>query len=133
MLYRDVIEDPAGRAALLAVWGEGCRVGAAQGLELDEVLGIQPAALLADDAREVDEALQTVARLAGATKASMLQDVERGLRTEVDVINGAVVERARELGLEAPANAQVVELVHAYERGELRPSPEHFRRVACAA
>ena len=60
----------------------------------------------------------------------MLQDVERGLRTEVDVINGAVVERARELGLEAPANAQVVELVHAYERGELSPSPEHFRRVA---
>ena len=45
VLYRDVIEDPAGRAALLAVWGEGCRVGAAQGLELDEVLGIEPAAL----------------------------------------------------------------------------------------
>jgi ketopantoate reductase len=26
---------------------------------------------------------------AGATKASMLQDLERGIETEVDVINGA--------------------------------------------
>jgi 2-dehydropantoate 2-reductase len=133
VLYRDVIEDPAGRAALLAVWGEGLRIGIAQRLTLDEVLGIAPEALVDDDPAVVDDALGTVARLAGATKASMLQDVERGLRTEVDVINGAVVERARELGLAAPANAQVVELVHAYERGELRPSPEHFARVADAA
>jgi 2-dehydropantoate 2-reductase len=133
VLYRDVIEDPAGRAALLAVWGEGHRIGMAQDLMLDEVLGIAPEALVDDDPAVVDDALRTVVRLAGATKASMLQDVERGLRTEVDVINGAVVERARELGLEAPANAQVVELVHAFERGELRPSPEHFERVAGAA
>jgi 2-dehydropantoate 2-reductase len=132
VLYRDVIADPAGRAALLAVWGEGHRIGMAQGLTLDEVLGIAPEALVDDDPAVVDDALRTVAGLAGATKASMLQDVERGLRTEVDVINGAVVARARELGLRAPANAQVVELVHAYERGELRPSPEHFRRVAAA-
>lgn len=133
VLYRDVIEHPAGRAALLAVWSEGHRVGMAQGLTLDEVLGIRPEALLADDPAVVDDALRTVARLAGATKASMLQDVERGLPTEVDVINGAVVERARELGLEAPANAQVVELVHSYERGERSPSPDHFERVAGAA
>ena len=107
-------------------------MGMAQGLTLDEVLGIAPEALVDDDSAVVDDALGTVARLAGATKASMLQDVERGLRTEVDVINGAVVERARELGLDAPANAQVVELVHAFERGELRPSPDHFERVARA-
>jgi 2-dehydropantoate 2-reductase len=132
VLYRDVIEDPAGRAALLAVWGEGHRVGMAQGLTLDEVLGITPEALVDDDPAVVDDALATVARLAGATKASMLQDVERGLRTEVDVINGAVVERAHELGLDAPANARVVELVHAFERGELRPSPDHFESVARA-
>jgi 2-dehydropantoate 2-reductase len=132
VLYGEVIADPAGRAALLAVWAEGVRIGQAQGLVLDEVLGIAPEALVDDDPAVVDAALATVSRLAGATKASMLQDVERGLRTEVDVINGAVAERAAELGLEAPANAQVVELVHAYERGELRPSPEHFERVAAA-
>ena len=29
--------------------------------------------------------------------------------------------------------AYVTELVHAYERGELSPSPDHFERVAAAA
>jgi 2-dehydropantoate 2-reductase len=62
----------------------------------------------------------------------MLQDVERGLRTEVDVINGAVVERAAAHGMAAPGNARIVELVHAFERGELTPSPELFAQVAAA-
>jgi 2-dehydropantoate 2-reductase len=58
---------------------------------------------------------------AGATKASMLQDLERGAKTEVDVINGAVVEKSREYGVETPLNARIVDLMHAMERGERRP------------
>jgi 2-dehydropantoate 2-reductase len=63
---------------------------------------------------------------AGATKASMLQDLERGLKTEVDVINGAVVDRGREYGVETPVNARVVALMHAMERGERRPGRDVF-------
>jgi 2-dehydropantoate 2-reductase len=129
VLYRDVICHPDGREALLSVWREGYRIGQAQGLALEEVLGIEPSELVADDPAP---ALRTVAALAGATKASMLQDVERGLATEVDVINGAVVERARTLGSQAPGNATIVELIHAYERGDAAPSPEHFAQVAAA-
>lgn len=129
VLYRDVIGHPHGRQALLAVWREGYRIGTAQGLAMEEVLGIEPAALVADDPVA---ALRTVSELAGATKASMLQDVERGIATEVDVINGAVVERALAQGSRAPGNAAIVDLVHAYERGEDAPSPEHFAQVAMA-
>jgi 2-dehydropantoate 2-reductase len=46
--------------------------------------------------RERAEGAQEVAiKQAGATKASMLQDLERGLKTEVDVINGGVVEKGK--------------------------------------
>jgi 2-dehydropantoate 2-reductase len=51
----------------------------------------------------------------------MLQDLERGIPTEVDVINGAVAARAGELGLPAPLNKRVVELIHDCERGVRRP------------
>ena len=129
VLYRDVIGHPDGREALLSVWREGYRLGQAQGLALEEVLGIEPSELVVDDPAP---ALRTVAALAGATKASMLQDVERGIPTEVDVINGAVVERARDLGSQAPGNATIVALIHAYERGEDAPSPDHFAQVAAA-
>ena len=63
---------------------------------------------------------------AGATKASMLQDLERGVETEVDVINGGVVEKGREYGVKTPLNSSVVELVHAMERGERRPGRDVF-------
>ena len=56
----------------------------------------------------------------------MLQDLERGLKTEVDVINGAVVDRGREYGVETPVNRRVVKLMHAMERGEQHPGRDVF-------
>ena len=66
----------------------------------------------------------------GATKASMLQDLEREVPCEVDVINGAVVQRGADHGVPTPLNAGIVELVHSYEDGSAQPSPEAFDRLA---
>ena len=57
----------------------------------------------------------------GQTKASMLQDLEKGAITEVDVINGGVVENARRVNLPNPYNSSVVEIVHSCEKGKLMP------------
>jgi 2-dehydropantoate 2-reductase len=78
------------------------------------------------DRGRAEEALDVAMQQAGATKASMLQDLERGLKTEVDVINGGVVEKGRECGVETPLNSRVVDLVHAMERGERRPGRDVF-------
>ncbi|HWD76655.1 MAG TPA: 2-dehydropantoate 2-reductase [Solirubrobacteraceae bacterium] len=136
VLYRDVAEHPAGRRAIAAVWSEGYRIGMDGGLELEEVLGVRPVDLAssaaADGEARTQRAIDTVIGFAGNTKASMLQDVERGAATEVDVINGAIVERARREGSEAPHNEAIVEFVHQFERGERRPSPDLFAQVLAA-
>jgi 2-dehydropantoate 2-reductase len=129
LLYREVVADPDGREAALAVWREGYDVGVAQGLELEDVLGVPAESLVVrgpEDRERADEALEIAMRQAGATKASMLQDLERGIKTEVDVINGGVVRKGREYGVDTPLNAHVVELMHAMERGERRPGPDVF-------
>jgi len=54
-------------------------------------------------------------RCAPGVKASMLQDVERGRRTEIDVINGAIVEAGRRLNLPTPYNDSMFWLVKALE------------------
>ena len=129
LLYREVLEDPEGREAALAVWREGYDVGMAQNLELEDVLGVPAESLVVRgpaDRKRVNEALEVAMEQAGATKASMLQDLERGLKTEVDVINGAVVRKGREHGVETPLNARVVELMHAIERDERRPGRDVF-------
>ena len=132
LLYREVVADPAGREAALALWREGYDVGLAQEISLDEVLGVPAEALVArspEDRRRADEALEVAMGYAGATKASMLQDLERGAKTEVDVINGGVVERGREYGVPTPLNERVVELMHAIERGERRPGGDVFEAL----
>ncbi len=50
-------------------------------------------------------------------KASMLQDLEKGKKTEVDAINGVVSQVGRKVGVPTPFCDKVVELVHGIEEG----------------
>jgi hypothetical protein len=43
----------------------------------------------------------------------MLQDLEKGRKTEIDSINGFVVDRGREAAVPTPFNPLIVELIHA--------------------
>ena len=48
-------------------------------------------------------------------RSSMLQDVLRGSRTEIEVINGAIVRESARLGLQSPVNQALTGLVRAIE------------------
>lgn len=55
-------------------------------------------------------------------KASMLQDIEKGKKCEVDFINGIVCTYGKKYNVPTPYNDKVVEIVHKIEDGELKPS-----------
>lgn len=59
-------------------------------------------------------------------KASMLQDLEKGKKTEVDSINGSVSQQGRRVGVSTPCNDKVVEIVHRIEAGERLPGRENL-------
>ena len=117
--YGAVAEHPDGREAAYAIWAEGFAVAWAEGVTLDTVLDVEPRELVDRD----DAALARMMAIAGNTKPSMLQDLEQGRLTEVDVVNGGVAQRARAHRIATPFNDRVVELVHAMERGERSPAP----------
>ena len=48
-------------------------------------------------------------------KSSMLQDLEKGRRTEIDALNGFVVREGERLGIPVPYNAALTLLVRALE------------------
>jgi 2-dehydropantoate 2-reductase len=54
-------------------------------------------------------------RNAGNHKPSMLQDIEAGRRTEVDYINGKIVEYGAQAGMATPYNTMIRGLVKALE------------------
>lgn len=47
--------------------------------------------------------------------ASMLQDIQRGRRTEIDSLNGAVIKLGKELGVSTPVNLVVVNILKSKE------------------
>jgi 2-dehydropantoate 2-reductase len=127
--YGEVARHPDGRAAVYAIWAEGFAVAWAEEITLDRVLDVEPRELIDRD----DEALARMMAIAGNTKPSMLQDLEQGRPTEVDVVNGGVAQRARAHRIATPFNDRVVELVHAMERGERAPAPRELTELVAVA
>jgi 2-dehydropantoate 2-reductase len=70
----------------------------------------------------VDQVLQAY----GDIKPSMLQDFERGRTTEIDFINGYVVDCGRRLGVPTPVNEAIVNRVREITQGRASPSSAHL-------
>jgi 2-dehydropantoate 2-reductase len=60
-------------------------------------------------------------------KVSMLQDIEQGRQTEIDTLNGFVIERCRRHGLESPFNELTLKLVKDLEAKSLRSGGENLK------
>lgn len=98
-----VCEDPALRRLVTGLVDEGKAVAAAQGIVLD-----------ADPEELIDHAAKP--EVAYGHRASMLQDVEAHRPTEVDWLNGGIVEFGRRLGVPTPLNEAIQALVKGLER-----------------
>ena len=61
------------------------------------------------------EKVYEVAEATAANRSSMLQDVERRRRTEIDALNGAIVELGRRIGVDTPVNDTLVAAVKGLE------------------
>jgi 2-dehydropantoate 2-reductase len=67
---------------------------------------------------DIAEKAVKIATLTADNKSSMLQDVERGKRTEIDSITGGFVEIARTNGVSIPINSLLYTLVKSPVTGE---------------
>jgi ketopantoate reductase len=74
--------------------------------------------------------VEAVIAFYGDIKPSMLQDLERGRKTEIDFINGYVVALGHASGMPVPMNAAITDLVHQIERGVLQPTRGRMNELA---
>ena len=124
-------QDMHSRRLAVRLAGEAGRIGMALGYELGLIYKIEPN-LLINAERGDSEAMRKCEEILIANTAfrnddqrpSMGQDMIKGRRTEIDYLNGFVVEKAAELGLKVPANAGIADVVRRIERGEIEASPE---------
>ncbi len=103
--YGALAERAESRRIMDDVIGEAFAVARAEGADL----------LWADAAACRDHFYGTLLPPTVGHRSSMLQDLENGRRTEIDALNGYVVERGSALGLPTPRNLVLTGLVHAIE------------------
>jgi 2-dehydropantoate 2-reductase len=92
-----IVLSPVLKGTVGAVVAEAVAVAAAEGL-----------AILEEEARAL---VLSVAEKTAANTSSMLQDVLRGRKTEIEAINGYIVRRAGEHGIEVPVNEALYGMV----------------------
>ena len=127
--------NPAVRRFAIQLGGEAVRVATALGHELEKIGGVKPEMLAlaadgnSDAMAEVEEHMTQRARenpRGDMQRPSMAQDVRKGRRTEIDFMNGFIVDKGRMLGIPTPAHEKLVDLVRRLERGEIQQSPSHL-------
>jgi 2-dehydropantoate 2-reductase len=115
---------------------EAIRVGQALGYKLEEILHVDPEviakagdgdaqALAAYEAQRFKDAGRTSAE----QRPSMGQDMQKGRRTEIEFLNGYIVDEGRKIGQPCRANAVLTDLVKKVERGELKADPKHITEL----
>lgn len=113
---------------------EGLRVLAAAGLRPARVAPLGPRAiarLMSLPDAVVHRMARLLIRVDEQARSSTLQDLERGHRTEIDELNGAIARLAERTGRPAPANRVVTERVRELERAAAAGEP--LRHVSARA
>ena len=128
----DVRTIPEMAAVGVHLGAEAIAVGRAVGHEVEPIYGIATQRYVdAYAGRGLPELLADIAKVArvrGGGQPSLLQDVVKGRRTEIDYLNGYVCAEGARLGVKTPFNDAVVGAVRALGVG-FKPDPRHLDPV----
>lgn len=130
--FGEVLDDPVARVAVMRMAAEVVRAAHADGRRMAPMQG-EDFETFGSAAPEVVEAmLHRIWTPHRALRASMLQDLEKGRKTEIGFINGLVCNTGRKHGFPTPVNDLVTTLVQqAQEAGAVptRANLTHFARL----
>ena len=131
-------QDDRIRQVIIKLGGEGVRVGQALGYKLEDIAGQDADKLrrasegdraALDEVESLMLALRNSQQRSEQQRPSMGQDMQKGRRTEIDFINGVIVEKGREAGIATPTHEKLIAAVKKVELGQAAPSPEHLYAI----
>ncbi len=120
----DAVKLPGMRELIVEIGEEAMRVGQELGYPVEPIMGLTQADLAGSN-RPIERLFDKLASDIGPGRGrnTVLQDFLKGRASEVDMINGLVVEASERRGRTAPANARIVDIVRQIEAGTLKPVP----------
>jgi 2-dehydropantoate 2-reductase len=129
----EIASSEVGRAITIHLAAESARVGLAQGLTIPKFGGASAEEWADAGRRETYEALDKMLTPTSASgrnwRASMAQDVAKGRPTEIDYMNGYVVEQGRAHRVPTPVSAAVVDTVREIDAGRRQAAPMNIEQT----
>lgn len=129
--FGEFIKDDGNKRFLSALYTESFDVASKQGIELVKLVGILDPEFLVvrneEDRKRVKPVLDALGESDqfGNMKSSMLQDHERGRKTEIDFLNGYIVRKGREIDYPTPVNRLIVDMIKEIEEGRRNITPDN--------
>ncbi len=117
-----ILKIKLARRLFLKIYSEVVDVAHAYGVKLEKIVANPYLFYLPNNSGKIkrwlkDRLVVVVGKRYANVKSSSLQSVLRGRKTEVDYLNGIVVQKAEEKGIDVPANRAIIEMVHEIELG----------------
>ncbi|EKQ57626.1 MULTISPECIES: ketopantoate reductase family protein [unclassified Clostridium] len=123
--YGDILDNEIAIGSAVHIIDETIKVGHANGVKFAKLNGFNIASLELNSKHDIPERIQTLKRILEPfrlLKASMLQDLEKKNKTEIDFINGVVPRLAKSKGILTPYNDMVVKLLKSAEASQAVPN-----------
>ncbi|KJJ40288.1 2-dehydropantoate 2-reductase [Bacillus subtilis] len=123
--YGNILDNEIGIVSAVHIADETIKVGHANGVQFAKMGGLDLESLELRNENDIPERIQTF-RVAmepsRLLRASMLQDLEKKRKTEIDYINGVVPKMAEGTGISTPFNDLVVAQVKFAEESQTVPN-----------
>lgn len=115
--FSEVLANPKAMVCVAHIADEVIKVCRGLGYRMVEMQGVDFEFLELGSKADIPSKMDFYKKVWGRhnNKASMLQDLEKGKKTEIDYINGIVCRGGRKCGIPTPFNDKVVELVKEAE------------------
>ncbi len=130
-----VLEEDKACDIFLCIAREGIRVANKMGITVPPYNGIlEYKMLLANESKPYNAMLKALFKKVGTknygdVKVSMLQSLERGEKTEVDIFNGFIAEKGRLVGVATPVNEQMTAIIKELESGKRKSGIKNLEDV----
>lgn len=127
--FSDVLANPKAMVCVAHIADEVIKVCRGLGYRMVEMQGVDFEFLELGSKADIPSKMDFYKKVWGRhnNKASMLQDLEKGKKTEIDYINGVVCRGGQKCGIPTPFNDKVVELV---KEAEARGGVNNFGYLA---
>ncbi|MFW9915733.1 MAG: ketopantoate reductase family protein [Candidatus Thorarchaeota archaeon] len=128
----EILASQRSRRLFMGITTEAITVASRIGIKFENMGGfdIQTVALSARESEaslaEKHTILERLGQIIKDVKASSLQSLERGRKTENDFLNGYITAKGKELGVATPINSKITRLVKEIETGKRHFAPENL-------